>query len=400
MNKTKLIGGIILVFVLVFLGYFGYQNYLAPIPPTPTPFPQTNAQDDGPVLVSAEGRVIPAQFGNLSFSSSGLAAEVLAAERDTVEAGQVLARLDNHAQLQANVAAALLQVVTAQQAYDDLFENLDSTRALALKAVADARDVVRDAERLVTNLNTPSRQTDINQARANRILAEDRLERAQEDYDPHANKPESNLVRAAMLSRLAQARAEYDAAVRLVNNLEGTASDIDISQAEADLEVAQATLADAERDYENLGGGPDPDALELLEAQLENANAQLAAAEDALTQQELTAPFAGTIANLNIIAGEFATPGIPVILLADFSSWQVETSDLDENDVALLAAGMSANITLDAFPNIEFAGVVLEIGLIGEDTRGSITYPVLLSFDPGETPVRWEMTAFVDIEAR
>lgn len=400
MNKTKLTGGIIIVLVLVVLGYFGYLNYLAPVPATPSPELQTNSQDDGMVVVSAEGRVIPVQSVNLSFSRAGLVAEVLVAAGDAVAVGQTLARLDNYAQFQANVTGAQLQELSAQQAYDGLFEHLDSARALALKAIADTRDAVRDAERLVTNLSTPAKQTDIDQARANKTIAENLLDQAKEAYDMYANKPESNLIRAALLSKLAQARAEYDAAVRLVNNLEGTANEIDISQAEANLGVAQAALADAELDYENLGGGPDPDTLELLVAQLENAAAQLAAAEDALAQQELTAPFAGTIASLNLRAGEFATPGITVILLADFSSWQVETSDLSENDIALLAAGMTVSISLDAFPDLEFEGVVLEIGLFGQDNRGSVTYPVLLSFDPGETPVRWEMTAFVDIEVK
>ncbi|MDH5506651.1 MAG: efflux RND transporter periplasmic adaptor subunit, partial [Anaerolineae bacterium] len=336
----------------------------------------------------------------LSFNSAGLVDAVLVDEGDAVAAGQVLARLDSYVQFQAQVSAAELQLAYAQQSYDSLFDNLDFDRALALKAVADGRDHVRAAERYLTNLNTPTAQADIDQARANLVIAEDKLEKAKDAFEPYKNKPEDNLIRAALQSNLAQAQNVYDAALRLVNNLEGNASEIDLAQAEADLAVAQAALAAAERDYEQMGGGPHPDALEIAQAQLENAKAQLAAAEDALAHQEIRAPFAGSIVLLNIKMGEFVTPGVIQIVLADLSSWQVETTDLAESDVALLRAGDSAIIILDAFPGVEFSGTVLEVGLLGEDRRGAITYPVVLSFDAGEAAIRWEMTAFVDIEVQ
>jgi multidrug resistance efflux pump len=390
--------GAVVVVVLSALGFWGYRSYLAPVSQTPTPVSQAAFGDAGPEVVSAEGRVIPAQSAALSFAGGGVVAEILVEEGQPVEAGEPLARLESYSQFEASVAAAEVGLISAQQAYDDLFENLDTSRALALKAVADARDAVREAERTLTNLENPAPQADIDQARSNLVLAEDRLDKAREDFAPYENRPESNLIRASLQSILAQAQKDYDAAVRLVNNLEGNADEIDVEQGQADLALAQAQLAQYERDYAALGDGPDSDTLELVAAQLDNAKAQLAAAQDALSQQELRAPFDGAVVDINLKVGEFIAPGLPAVVVADLTRWQIETTDLAESDVALLSSGLPATISLDAFPEEEFAGEVVRVGLLGEDVRGAITYPLLIDFDPGEAPVRWEMTAFVEIE--
>ena len=397
MNKNRIGIGIIVVTILVFLGYSGYKNYLAPLPASPT---EDSSQIEGSssvAVISVEGRVVPAEYVRLGFGNGGIVSQIFLSEGDEVQSGDVIARLATYSRFEANVSAAKLQLVNAQQAYDSLFENLDLTRALAFKAVADGRDAVRDAEQRVNNLESPASQTDIDQANANLTLAEYKLERAEDDFEAYKNKPESNLVRAAKQSVLTQAQKEYDAALRLVNNLEGNASEIDIDQAQADLEVAEALLAKAEQEYEDLGGGPSPDALEMAEAALENARLQFAAAEEALAQQELRAPFAGILVSLDLKEGEFSPPGIPVAVVADLSEWHIETTDLAENDVALISAGQSVIITLDAFPGESLSGTVIEIGLLGEDSRGSVSYPIIISFDPSGLPIRWGMTAFVDI---
>ena len=398
MSRNRILGGAAILVILVILGYAGYQNFLAPIPAAPTAQAQADSGQSSPSVISAEGRVVPARYVRLSFNTGGVIGEALVSEGDAVQAGQTLLRLESYSQFQAGVAAANLQLVAARQAYDSLFEGLDIQRALALKAVADGRDAVRDAVQRLDNLESPADQTDIDQARANQTLAQNNLDKAEDAFEPYRNKPEDNLVRAARQSALAQAQQIYDAALRLVNNLEGIASEIDIGQAEADMEVAKARLAEAEREYAELGGGPAPDELELAEARLNNAEVQLAAAEDALAQQELRAAFDGTVVSLVVKVGEYAPPGIPVVVIADLSLWRIETTDLSENDVALLLAGLTATITIDAFAGQTFAGSVLEVGLRGEDSRGAVTYAVLLSFDSGDIPVRWGMMAFVDIE--
>ncbi|MBC8497179.1 MAG: biotin/lipoyl-binding protein, partial [Chloroflexi bacterium] len=188
---------------------------------------------------------------------------------------------------QASISTAEWELVNAQQALDDLYKNLDLARAAALQAIADARDAVRDTQRRVDNMQKASLQTDIEQAEANVVLAKDKLDKAVEDYEPYENKPEDDLERATFLSVKAQAQAEYDNVVRYLNNLLGETDEIDLAQAEADLEAAEAALADAQRQYDEMVDGPDPDALAQAEARLKNAQSQLALAQSGASNEEL-----------------------------------------------------------------------------------------------------------------
>ena len=397
MSKWRTLIGLLIVAILVIGGYAGYQTYLAPRPPTPNPIPPQGEDSQLPEVISAEGRVQPARFVRLSFAAGGLVEKTFFAKGDSVPANAVLARLEGYERLSAALSAAEMEQLAAQQTLDALYDNADLLSAQAARTLTSARDAARDAERYLDNLTSPAKQTDIEQARANKILSEDALEKAREDFEPYKNKPESNLTRAALQSRLAQIQEQYDAAVRLLNNLLAEVDEIDLAQAETALELANANLTEAQKNYDILQAGPDPDEVALAEARLKNAAAQLAAAQDALEDLELRAPFGGTLVVFEVKEGEFVTPGLPLITLADFSQWQVETIDLAESDVARLEPGMEAIITLDAFPDRTFAGRVIEIAQTAEDRRGDVTYPVTLTFDPGDTPVRWGMTAFVDI---
>lgn len=397
MIRARYIFGIVIVIALVILGYWGYATYLAPLPPTPTPQAPTESAEAAPLVVSAEGQVVPARYVRLSFDIAGTVEEVFVQKGETVQAGQIIARLKNREQFEAAITAAKLELLSAQQALDALSENAEVNVAQAARVIADLRDAVRDAERRLNNLLSPAEQTDIEQARANVAIAREKMKKAREDYEPYAKKPEDNLVRATLLSKKAQAEEEYEAAVRRLNNLLSGANEIDAAQAEAELALAQAQLAQAQKNYAELENGIDPDALALAQARLENAAAQMAAAQAAARNLELRAPFAGTLVVNDLKVGQYVLPGTPLVVLADISQWQVETNDLAEVDVALLQPGMSATITLDAFPGREFSGVIRLIDYLGQERRGDMTYTVTLDFDPGDVPVRWGMTAYVDI---
>jgi len=370
------------------------------LPSTPTPQATPEGAESAPLVVSAEGQVLPRRYARLSFSVAGSVEQVFVQKGEQVMAGQVIARLKNTQQAQAAIAAARLEVVAARQALDDLYDHADENQAQAAKSVADLRRAVRDAERHLNNLLSPAEQTDIEQARANVAIAKEKMKKARDAYEPYAKKPEDNLVRAALLSKKAQAEKEYEAAVRRLNNLLSGVNEIEAAQAEAQLALAQAQLAFAQRYYAELENGMDADALALAQARLENATAQLAAAQAAAQDLELRAPFSGTLVTNDLKVGEYVFPGTPVVILADLSQWQVETHDLTEVDVALLRPGMRATITLDAFPGREFSAVIRLIDFLGQERRGDMTYTVTLDFEPGEVPVRWGMSAFVDIPIR
>ena len=348
--------------------------------------------------LAVEGKLVPQSYVDLSFNMGGTLSEVLVEEGQTIEAGQVIARLDQRERLAAAVATADLEVVNARLALKALNDNAEVVTAAALQGVADARDAVRQAERYLNNLKTGSRQTDIDSAKADVIVLKDRLDEAQKDFNELERRPEDDLQRAGALSKLADAQRKYDNAVRLLNNLQGSPADIDMAIAEANLSLAQARLALTESDYADVQSGPDPDALEAAQARLAAAESAMIAAQAALADAELVAPISGTLVKLDLKAGEQVLPGQPAAVLADLTRWKVETQDLNEMEIPQVEIGQRAEITPDALPELTLAGEVESISQIYEEKFGDVTYTAVLDLLESDPRLRWGMTVSVRFE--
>nr|MBC8496250.1 efflux RND transporter periplasmic adaptor subunit [Chloroflexota bacterium] len=174
------------------------------------------------------------------------------------------------------------------------------------------------------------------------------------------------------------------------------------SQAEADYKIAQARLEQAQEDYDELLEGPDPDDLALAEARIASAEARLAAAQtnikaaqSSLDDLDLVATFSGTVVDFDLIIGEQVTPGQPVVTLADFSQWYVETDNLTEIEVVDVAVGQAVTIIPDALPDVELTGSIDSIADFFEEKRGDITYTARILVDEVDPLLRWGMTVVV-----
>ena len=352
-----------------------------------------------PNMVAAECKMVPANYVNLSFNTGGLVSEILVNEGQEVKPGQIMAHLSNQEQAQASVTSAQLDLIIAQQALKALYDEAPLRAAEALQALANVPQAVADAQNALQNLQTGVvNQTDIDVAKANLDLADKKLRAAQEAYRPYENKTDDSLTCASLLSKLSQAEKEYDGALRKYNSLIGGPSESRISQAEADLAVAMAKQAEVERRYEILKNGPDPNEVALAQAQVANAEAMLAAAQASLLNMELRAPFTGTVASLDLKVGEYVGPGVPVLLVADFANWLVETTDLTELNIVRIGVGDPTTITFDALPDINFIGTVQSISTVGENRQGDITYNVYSDLDQIDERLKWNMTCSVAIK--
>ncbi len=359
--------------------------------------------------VVAEGRLVPKESAQLSFVTGGQVAEIFVVEGDQVESGEVLARLGDRQQIENNLAnaqlelsAAQLELLSAQQDLQALYDNWPAAATAAQEALTNARQEVHDTERTYNYRTTPADQTDIDVAWSQVVLAEDDLDKAKEDFEPYEDKPLDDLARATFQSRLAEAQKAYDAAVRRYNALVDVSSEFEISQAEADYKIAQARLEQAQKDYNDLLEGPDPDDVALAEARIASAEARVAAAQTsieaaqaALDDLDLVATFAGTIVDLDLILGEQVTPGQTVVTLADFSQWYVETDNLTEIEVVDIAVGQAVTIVPDALPSANLAGNVDSIADFFEEKRGDITYTARILVDEVDPLLRWGMTVVV-----
>lgn len=392
----RIIIGIPIIISLAALGYWGYTNYLAPLPPTPTPTIAVSNADLQREVISAEGKVVPREYVRLSFSAPGTIEVVLVSQGQQVQEGDLLAIQKGRAELESALAAAQLELTAAQKDLDALYEHVELSAAQAQMSLVEAQEDVKDAQRVIDALDATVSQDQIDAAEAAILLAEREVERTRKLLSDIPDRPSTAARRAvAELAVYAAERAFYRANSYL-NALTGSPSESDVARAEANLALAEAQLHEIEREYEILSEGPDPDDVELAQARLDNAQAQLSAVQVHLKDLELRAPISGEIVTLNLKAGEVVNPSIIQVILADLSGWKVETTDLTEKDVANIIPGMQAAITLNAFPDRVIQGNVTEISLLGEERRGSVTYMVTLDLDAGDLPIRWEMTAFVD----
>ncbi len=360
-----------------------------------------NATEEGaiPIVVDdlsviADGRLNPIESAQLSFSIGGEIFAVLVEEGESVEKGQPLVRLANREQFEAAVAAAGLDRIGAQQALDTIHQNADTMAAQAQAELAIARDDLDDTERKWRNQQEGQRgsSTTVRAANAELALAEEAMEAAEGQAnkftsdDPEHAQDYKNFAAAVQRHRLALAN---------LNWYRGYPTEIDQAVLDGEVALAQARMADAERAWGDLKDGPDADDVALAEARLANAEAQLAAAEAALTNIVLTAPFAGTVAGIMTKVGETAAPGQPAIVLADFSSWIVETDNLTEIELPQIAVGQPAAVSFDALSDVELHGTVTAIRPLFEIRQGDVTYVVKIALGEEDPRLQWGMTAIV-----
>jgi len=437
MKRVFWIIGIVAILVIGFFAYRAYSS--ARSAQAAQENLQTLALEQGNLAatIGATGTVRANQSANLSWQTSGTIDQVNVLLGDEVTKDQELASL-SQTSLAQNVILAQAELVNAQKTLDDLLNsqvqqaqalqavekaqqalddanNPELAQANAQKAIADARKLVEVAERNLRIAQSNASQTSIEEAQANVTLAKDRLDRAREKYEPYANRPETNVTRATLLSELAAVQQQYDLAVRQLNSLQGTATDTDIAVRQADLEAAQAQVEEAEREWERIKDGTNPADIALLEAQLADAKrewerlkdgpdpddlaaaqARLAAAQATLDQARILAPFDGIITSVDSKPGDQVNPGTPAFRLDDFSHlWvNVEVSEVDINQVQ---KGQPAILTFDAILAKEYNGEVVEVSPVGTNQQGVVNFEVTVELTDADEDVRPGMTSAVEI---
>lgn len=351
--------------------------------------------------LTASGTIETTQI-DISSEIGGLISEVLVGEGDSVEKGDVLIQFDQELLLvqQQQAAASLTQaealykqtvansqveITFAQQALDDLYDTESVAYTQAEQNVADYREAVDDAETRLNNLLSGSKQSDIDQAFANMILARDQLEEAQEDFDKWSNKQENNLTRARLLSVLGASQDQYDDAVNLYNNLTGAVNEIDLEQAKADLANAEAGLKKAEEDLAELSNGPDPDALDLANARLaaaysgletaaakvDVAEANLAAIEVQVEKLTIKAPLDSIVLFRSVEPGEVVQPITPLMTLAKVDDLTITVYILEDR-YGEVSVGDIASVQVDSFPDKTFEAKVVRIADEAEYTPRNV----------------------------
>ncbi len=278
--------------------------------------------------------------------------------------------MNSSARIQLEQARLNLEVLTSPYAI-----------AEAEKALADAQTALEEAEyaRLSQQEGYHGSDSTIDAVKADLILAEAKVEKTRDKYEPLAGRPEDNLERAVALAQYSVAVEARDAIVRKLNwyigmpdVLDQAGLDAEVAIAETRVAAAAALLAELKGEVqqvdENLAINPDLNQLRQARLALENA-------QFALDNTVLNAPAEGYVTGLNAALGEIVSTS-PILEIAALDQPLVRFY-MEENDLGKIAVGNPAIFTFDAYPEQTVQGEVIRLE------------PVLATVDGTPVVVAW-----------
>jgi RND family efflux transporter MFP subunit len=362
-----------IVIVIAALGFIAMRQIAAKKAATETPATETAVVERGDMFVTVEaaGSLTPPTEITLAFPVAGKLYEIPVSEGQTVKQGDLLARLEDNIQAEADfqalftsagIAQSELAAVNAQEALDDAINDL---KYLIGSVTYYWEEQLAQSEQTLITLNADSNASTEQKAEAQKTVDDSHRKR---DYF------------------LAQ-NIDY-----LEKEDNYFVDDSDIALARANLENAKIILLDANAALEIVKSGPS-----ALQAPLTALGPELARLESTRLNMEntrLTAQADGVVTTLYYQAGEFANPGTPVISLTDVSILEADVN-LDETDVVRIATDMTVIVTVDAFPGMKMSGKVIEIAPTANVQSGVVLYPVTVRLDPIALPLRSGMTVNV-----
>lgn len=354
--------------------------------PEPSPTPVATAEvSTGPSrsagpTVAASGELVAAQQAEMGFTIAGQVEAVAVVVGDEVQKRDVLVTLEAST-LEAGVAQAEagLDAVRAQ-----LAELEAGPRPGELAA---ARAAYRSALAQYRKLEAAPREEELRIATANLRKAEAALQQAQAEYDKAAWWENPTELPQALA--LQQATLDYETALanyELVTH----------GPLPEDLEAAWAQVERAQAQVDLLQAGTGPEQIAAAEASVAQAEAALETARATLQQARLRAPFAGTVAALEVSAGDIVLPGRVVLTLADLRHLQVQTTDLSERDVDRVAAGQQTHVYIEALGE-EVEGQVARIAPLATTVGGDVVYTVIIDLQEQLEGLRCGMSVEVEI---
>lgn len=159
--------------------------------------------------------------------------------------------------------------------------------------------------------------------------------------------------------------------------------------------VSQADLDLADTNYRDADAN-----VQVMQSQLDQAQATLASAELDLGYTTIYSPVNGIVVSRNVdvgqtVAATFQTPTLFVIA-QDLTRMQVD-ANVSEADIGGVAEGKTASFRVDAYPKHFFDGTVTQVRNAPISVQNVVTYDVVITVDNKEMKLKPGMTANVTI---
>ncbi|MFA6535824.1 MAG: HlyD family efflux transporter periplasmic adaptor subunit [Candidatus Paceibacterota bacterium] len=172
-----------------------------------------------------------------------------------------------------------------------------------------------------------------------------------------------------------------------------------LSQQQA-IDADKRTIRDDERSLTILRiGNPDgnnPISLQSSAYSLTTQENNLRKLRDDLANYAITAPFAGTVASVNL--KKFDTVGTGTAVATLVTNQKIAELSLNEVDAAKVKVGNKAILTFDAIENLTLTGSVASIDTVGTVSQGVVSYVVKIAFDSQNVQIKSGMTVNASIQ--
>lgn len=400
------------------------------------------------IASSAAGATRARQTALLVWRVSGVVSSAVRAG-ESVARGQSLAVLEADS-LPPQVLLAQAELTAAQRALDDL-QLSRRQQALALQAVEDAEQALEDAldpalsiaraqaaaadaqkkleeaERTLAILVAAPSEQALAQAFSSMLLAQNvyetslhhveriqkRLKKGEEDYLFFESKELYKRILEGLEQKLLQDRLAYEDTVERYEALLQPPDPDDVQASQANVLAWQARVAQAQEDWQRAQAGATPGETAVLEARLADAKrewerlkdgpdagdlaaaqARLTAAQAAVAQAGVTAPFDGVITQAAVRPGDIVAEGDLAFRLDDLSRLLVDTQ-VSEIDINRIQPGLPARLTFDSIPGRSYQGRVVEAARSGAQNGSIVSFSVMVELLDADEQVRPGMSVEV-----
>jgi RND family efflux transporter MFP subunit len=173
---------------------------------------------------------------------------------------------------------------------------------------------------------------------------------------------------------------------------------LESSNLQAQLDEANAALADSQREYARQSalwkqGVTSKALLDSAEAKLQASRARVDGIRISMGDMVVRAPFDGTIATKNTEVGEVISsvtmgqiagtlPAGAICTIVDLNTLEV-VADVNESNISQLHEGQPAEVTVDAFPNQKWKGLLRQIIPTADRAKAIVQVKVKI-LDPSE----------------
>ena len=280
--------------------------------------------------IESSGSLSAQPFASLEWKTSGIVEKVNVQPGDFVKEGDKLLSLQPSS-TSANIVSAKADLIQAQNNLEDLLKS-DTERAQAAINLQDAKEDYEKARNWRTSLNGKVWITNITYKTIKGRQVP--VEHSYRDYP----SPET------------------------------------IADADRDLALKMSKYEDAQREYDRLKDGPNPDDVAAAQARVD-------AAQATVNTLSIISPFDGQVLSVDNQVGDTVNAGELSVNMASMDHLYVEMQ-VDESDIASIQLGQQSEVTLDAVPNATFTGQVALINPVGEMVGGLVKYNVRVDLKP------------------